>query len=167
MLPGARQSARGSRKSTSTGLLSFIALVLFATFFIVTAAYVLERSDAVTSGSERQQKRQRHLAAAPEVAFTGAAALAVGASEAPADDSPADDSPAKASAEASAPPDRGAPSGGSLSGLQPHPEPACAALLKESADVMFMVVGGRGYHDVRTRVILRSWARCLAHFGTP
>ena len=52
MLPGARQSARGSRKSTSTGLLSFIALVLFATLFIVTAAYVLERSDAVASGSE-------------------------------------------------------------------------------------------------------------------
>lgn len=44
-----------------------------------------------------------------------------------------------------------------------HDEPACAALLKQSSQIMFMVIGGRGYHDVRTRLILRSWARCVCH----
>ena len=28
---------------------------------------------------------------------------------------------------------------------------------------MFLVVGGRGYHELRTRVGLRSWARCVRH----
>ena len=28
---------------------------------------------------------------------------------------------------------------------------------------MFMVLGGRGYHAVRVRTILHSWARCVKH----
>ena len=39
----------------------------------------------------------------------------------------------------------------------------CAELLERTANIMFMIVGGRGYHDLRVRVILRSWAKCVQH----
>jgi hypothetical protein len=42
-------------------------------------------------------------------------------------------------------------------------ERACTELLASSSSVMFMVLGGRGYHSVRVRTILHSWARCVRH----
>lgn len=39
----------------------------------------------------------------------------------------------------------------------------CASLSSKASDVLFMIVGGRGYHDLRVRVMLRTWARCVAH----
>ena len=39
----------------------------------------------------------------------------------------------------------------------------CAVLLVSTSNVMFMVLGGRGYHAVRARTILQSWARCVRH----
>ena len=42
-------------------------------------------------------------------------------------------------------------------------ERACAALLSATSNIMFMVLGGRGYHAVRVRTILHSWARCVKH----
>ena len=44
-----------------------------------------------------------------------------------------------------------------------HEEPACAAQLQQTSRIMFMIIGGRGYHDVRTRQMLHSWARCVTH----
>ena len=44
-----------------------------------------------------------------------------------------------------------------------HAEPECAELLKASQKVMFMIVGGRGYHDLRVKTMLSSWARCVCH----
>ena len=40
---------------------------------------------------------------------------------------------------------------------------ACVKLLSATSNVMFMVLGGRGYHAVRVRAILHSWARCVKH----
>ena len=42
-------------------------------------------------------------------------------------------------------------------------EQACAELLGATSRIMFMVLGGRGYHHVRVRTILHSWARCVKH----
>ena len=42
-------------------------------------------------------------------------------------------------------------------------ERACAELLSATSKIMFMVLGGRGYHAVRVRTILHSWARCVKH----
>ena len=39
----------------------------------------------------------------------------------------------------------------------------CAELLEASSHVMFMILGGRGYHAARVRTILHSWARCAKH----
>ena len=36
-------------------------------------------------------------------------------------------------------------------------------LLGATNNIMFMVLGGRGYHGVRVRTILHSWARCVKH----
>ncbi|KAL1507550.1 hypothetical protein AB1Y20_007171 [Prymnesium parvum] len=45
----------------------------------------------------------------------------------------------------------------------PREPAACARLLARSSEVMFMIVGGRGFHHLRVRVMLRTWARCVAH----
>ena len=36
-------------------------------------------------------------------------------------------------------------------------------LIESSSDVMFLIIGGRGYHEIRVRTILHSWARCVRH----
>ena len=53
----------------------------------------------------------------------------------------------------------------SRSPLQPGDaeERACADLLARSGRVMFLILGGRGYHHVRVSSILGSWARCVQH----
>ena len=39
----------------------------------------------------------------------------------------------------------------------------CDALLSSSSRIMFLLLGGRGYHNVRIRTILHTWARCMRH----
>lgn len=53
----------------------------------------------------------------------------------------------------------------SLGPLQPgdEEERACTELLASSSRIMFLILGGRGYHNVRVRAILHSWARCVRH----
>ena len=47
--------------------------------------------------------------------------------------------------------------------LLDHEDPECAELIKQTSKIMFVMTGGRGYHDVRARTALRSWARCVCH----
>ena len=47
--------------------------------------------------------------------------------------------------------------------LLEHEDPECASLIKQTSKIMFVIIGGRGYHEVRARTVLRSWARCLCH----
>ena len=47
--------------------------------------------------------------------------------------------------------------------LLEHEDPECAELIKQTSKIMFIMIGGRGYHDVRARTGLRSWARCVCH----
>ena len=73
--------------------------------------------------------------------------------------------PAAADTPAAAPPaaDSLAKYSGSAKYLLEHEEPECAELIRQSSKIMFVMLGGRGYHDVRARTGLRSWARCVCH----
>jgi len=169
------ESRRPRTGGTTRVVIGFVGLVVLATVFIGTAAVVLERSDAIANDGLRSriQRAERRMGRSAErirKLSTAAASTAAGVighyGDGGSDDAAEDEAEADGAVGAVG---SGGVGGGTadaaaaVGGLQPHPDPACAALIRETSDVMFMIVGGRGYHDVRVRVMLRSWARCVAH----
>ena len=157
-------SRRGSRGGVSSGTLCFVGLFVLAALFLASAALVLERSSEPDSHRERFSLAEWRATEANwgSQASEGAGA---GAEEAEGDelvrggfsvgDEPLADNAVGLAGGTSAVAADG--------GREQHPEPECAALVRQTDDVMFMIIGGRGYHHVRVRVMLRSWARCVRH----
>jgi hypothetical protein len=162
LVPASGRKPRGG-SSLTTAVVGFVALVVLAFVFIGTAAVILERSDAGASGGLRSRLERTERGVGGRTLSPVAAATAAGALP----HSAAADSDGAAGDGGEAGGDEGADGLGAGdaggSGLETHPDPECAALIRATSDVMFMIVGGRGYHDVRVRVMLRSWARCVAH----
>lgn len=176
MLPHASGRKPRGGSSLTSAVIGFVALIVLAFVFIGTAALLLERSDASASGGLRSRiehaERGVSLSASRfRILSSAAAATAAGVLTRPGgtgSDGPGDEGNEAGGAEGAGGLGGGVAGGtggsaGLASALETHPDPECAALIRESSDVMFMIVGGRGYHDVRVRVMLRSWARCVAH----
>ena len=163
--PSPRAAARRDQNARVTGRLLLLLLVAGCSFFLAVAIS-LWREGPDQSGPSRQRLAQLRSAAARVVSrgrgrptakdsysYGGPAAPGGAEAERPALQLPEHPLPFAA----------GNPQRFTAGYELSHAEPECALLLRASAHIMFLVIGGRGYHDLRVRVMLRSWARCLSH----